>query len=376
MAKLAILAGGLALPELLAQTCASENRPYIVIGLKGFADTNFVQSHPHAWVSIAQVGKLLRILQEHGCNQMVMAGAVRRPKWWQLLPDWEGFKLLWRLKKWPTGDDALLRLVAHEFEKWNVQIVGADELLAKQLMPKGVLTTAAPSDEDCQLIQAALPSLKQHAYHDKGQAMVIDRQGNVYGEQCEGTNALIDSCVVMKGSILIKIKKPQQDRRLDLPTIGVDTVRHAIAAGFTGIAAEAGNVLFLQSSEAVELANQRGIFIVGITTLPTLEFKDYLIDKSLCGKKSTTIRSKLKADIQKGDIVSAVNAQLMLEFARLKIKDITIKKLSDLETSDAILNGYTNVEDLKDSLYKIYNDLVPESDVVIYSYEVIEKINQ
>ena len=264
MPKLAILAGGLALPELLAHACIEHNKPYFVIGIKGFADSDFVSIHPHAWVNVAQVGKLFCILKDQGCDRLVMAGAVRRPQWWQLLPDWEGIKLLWRLKKWPGGDDALLRLVAAEFEKRNVRIVGADELLATHIMPKGVLTTAIPSEDDQRLIQSALPSLKQHAYADKGQAMVVDCDGNVYGEQREGTNALIDSTAQYKGSILIKIKKPQQDRRLDLPTIGLDTVRHAIEAGFTGIAAEAGNVLFLQPSKAVELANQHRLFIVGI----------------------------------------------------------------------------------------------------------------
>jgi DUF1009 family protein len=264
MAKIAILAGGMSLPQQIAQHCDAQKKDYLVIGIKNFADPEWVSQHPHEWVGLAQVGKLYRFLQLYQCNKIVFAGAVKRPRWWQIFPDWQGIKLLWRLKKWPKGDDTLLRLLAHEFEMRGIELIGADEILVTCLIQSGNLTHIAPDQAQLDLIQKALPTLKDWAYKDNGQAIVVDTSGKFYPEQRDGTDALIESCANSKGAILIKIKKPQQDRRLDLPTIGLETVRHAITSGFSGIAAEAGNVLFLQSDEAITLANKHSFFIVGI----------------------------------------------------------------------------------------------------------------
>jgi DUF1009 family protein len=104
-----------------------------------------------------------------------------------------------------------------------------------------------------------------------GQSIVVQQKMILGVEAIEGTDALVTRCGTYKrkghAPILIKIKKPQQDRRLDLPTIGPDTVRYAIEAGFAGIAVEAGNALFLHAPQAVEEANRHGLFITGFADL-------------------------------------------------------------------------------------------------------------
>jgi DUF1009 family protein len=268
MAKLALIAGGNALPELVAESCRKQNKEIFVAALRGFADPRWVEQYPHVWLKLGQVGKLFKALKDNHCREVVMAGTVARPAWSQVWPDWECLKLLWQLKKQARGDDALLRFLGRVFEDRGYRLIGADDLLPESLMPNGVMTQTKPTDADYKDIAYAMPFLTQWASADQGQAIVV-QQGLILGvEALEGTDELITRCGGYKrggrGPILIKIKKPQQDRRLDLPNIGEETVRRAIEAGFSGIAVEAGQALFLKPSAAIALADKHGLFIAGI----------------------------------------------------------------------------------------------------------------
>lgn len=263
MTKIAIIAGGLGLPALVAQACRRQGKDVFVIALFGFADPSWVAEYPHMWVRLGQAGKLFRLLKEQQCTSVVMVGSLLRPKLLTLFPDWEGFKLFWRLRKNWRGDDNLLRALSRVFEEKSYQVLGADDFLVDYLTPHGVLTKAQPGAKDLANIADALPRLKEQALADKSQAAVIHPDGKIDFEDSSGTDALIKRCTV-RGSVLLKIKKPQQDRRLDLPTLGEDTVRQAIASGFSGIAVEAGNSFLLQREQAIALADANRLFIVGI----------------------------------------------------------------------------------------------------------------
>ena len=268
MAKLALIAGGNKLPELVAESCRRQNKEIFIAALKGFADSKWVEQYPHVWLKLGQMGKLFKVLKENDCREIVMAGTVARPAWSQIRPDWQGLKLLLQLKRQARGDDALLRFFARVFEDRGYRLIGADALLPESLMPSGAMTRAKPDDDDNKNIAYALPLLKQWAEADQGQAIAV-QQGLILGvEAIEGTDELIKRCAAYKrggrGPILVKMKKPQQDRRLDLPNIGEETVRQAIASGFAGIAVEAGQALFLNPVQAVTLADKHGLFIVGI----------------------------------------------------------------------------------------------------------------
>lgn len=267
MAKLAILAGGGVLPQMIVEERAKQGEETFVIAFYGITDPEWIRSHPHQWIRLGQLGKALKIIKKQSSDKIVFAGHVRRPSWNQIRPDFQGLKMLWRLKRQKIGDDALLRQLANVFAQEGCELVGANDILPQCLMPAGQLSSSDVTDADWKDIHFATSILTQWAKMDQGQSIVV-QNGLILGiEAIEGTDELIKRCGMYKrpgrGPILVKIKKPQQDVRLDLPTVGEDTIRNAIDAGFAGIAVQEQQALFLQPGTATELADKNGLFITG-----------------------------------------------------------------------------------------------------------------
>lgn len=266
--RIAVLAGGGSLPALVAKAAKDQHKDVFIVALKSIADPQWVDSYPHAWVGLAKVGQLFDVLKKENITHLVMAGHVKRPSFSELCPDWTGVKTLYRLQRHHMqGDDGILRFLSDEIERQGVKVIGADHLYHDGLMPSGVMTKAQPTDEDWADIYYALPHLTEWALRDQGQAIAVQQKLILGVEAIEGTAELIARCGTYKrpgrAPILVKMKKPQQDRRLDLPTIGADTIDQLAKAGFAGIAAQAGSVMFLHATQAVEEANKQGLFIVG-----------------------------------------------------------------------------------------------------------------
>ena len=268
MAKIALLAGGGALPEMVASSCRHQGREILVIGFRGFTDPALLEKYPSKTVHLGQMGAVRSLLKKNKIDRIVLAGHLTRPAWSQIRPDWQGLKMLWKLRKQRLGDDALLRQLSAFFEQDGVKLIGADQLVPDSVMPKGVLTKAAPTEEQLEDIAYGRRLLKTWGELDQGQSIVIQQSLVLGVEAIEGTDELIKRCGDYKRPgpkpVLIKTKKTNQDRRLDLPTIGENTVKNAVAAGYAGIAVQAGEALFLQPSACVELADANGLFIVGV----------------------------------------------------------------------------------------------------------------
>ena len=267
MDKLAILAGGGLLPQLIVNERTRHEQETFIVAFKGFTDSEWVASHPHEWVRLGQLGKTMKTLRKQGITRIVFAGHVRRPAWNQIRPDLQGLKLLWKLSRQKLGDDSLLRQLAAVFQKQGIELIGADEILPQCVMPEGSLTDEVPSDKQWGDIEYAFNLLTEWAKLDQGQSIVV-QNGLILGiEAIEGTDELIKRCGQYKrpgpGPILVKIKKPQQDSRLDLPTIGEQTILNAIEAGFSGIAVQEKQALFLEPANSIEMANKHKIFITG-----------------------------------------------------------------------------------------------------------------
>jgi DUF1009 family protein len=161
----------------------------------------------------------------------------------------------------------LLRAVADELEKEGFVVIGAHEIEPALITPEGLLGKVSPTPETQKDVERGIEVARQLGVLDVGQAVIV-QQGIVLGvEGVEGTDALIERCRGLhrkgSGGVLIKSCKPQQDRRLDLPTIGVQTVRKAFQAGLSGIAVEAGASLLLDRSEVLHAADKLGIFVLG-----------------------------------------------------------------------------------------------------------------
>ena len=262
--KLGIIAGAGALPGLLAASCERNGRPHYILGLSGFADDAALPRAADAWVRMGEVGKAVEVLKQAGVQEIVMAGAVRRPDFSQMKLDLKGMAFLARIAGRVLGDDGLLRAVIAEIESLGFHVVSVDEIAADLLAPVGTLGKIAPESADLADIQLGIAEAKALGKADLGQSVVV-RQGRVIDVEDEtGTDALMKRCADQPGSILAKAKKPQQDRRADLPVVGEATVRNAKAAGFRGIAVEAGQVLLVDRAAIVAAADEAGFFLVGV----------------------------------------------------------------------------------------------------------------
>ncbi len=269
MKKLGIIAGDGALPICLVQACEQMKRPYFVVGLKGCLKKGALpKGTPMAWIRLGAVGKGLKLLKKNGAEEAVMIGAVRRPSFTGIWPDLHTFKLLLKYRRKALGDDALLKILIKELEKIGLHVVGIDEILPHLLIKKGVYGRVLPSSQDTLDIKRGIQVARKLGEADVGQAVIV-QQGLVLAvEGIEGTDALIHRSAALKrkGSkgVLVKVAKPQQDRRVDLPTIGPNTIQSVAEAGFAGIAVQADSVLFSEADKAVKLANQMGVFIIGV----------------------------------------------------------------------------------------------------------------
>lgn len=265
---LGIVAGGGDIPERLIAACRAQGREFYVIALEGHADPEVFSSPPDAWIRLGQAGKGVRLLREAGAGELVMVGKVRRPSLFELRPDGFTAKSLARIGKAYFGDDSLLTAVARIMEEEGFRIVAPESLLDGILVEERLYGGPTPDAAALSDIECAVAAALEIGRRDIGQA-AIARQGRVLGvEDKEGTDALIARCAKLRldapGGILVKVCKPGQERRLDLPTIGPGTVSAAAASGLRGIAVEAGGALIVDADEVAAIADRTGIFVVGV----------------------------------------------------------------------------------------------------------------
>jgi DUF1009 family protein len=266
--KLGIIAGGGTLPRMLVDACRASGRDFHVFAIEGQAAPTTVEGVAHGWFRLGQAGAALTLAQQIGIREVVLAGSVERPSLASLRPDWRTLSFLMRLGRAGLGDDGLLRRIVAAIEEEGFTVVGADALLDNLKPAAGCLGRHAPDADALADIERGRAVLAALGAADVGQAVVV-QQGIVLGvEAIEGTDALLERCGPLKrdgaGGVLVKLPKPAQERRTDLPTIGPETVRRAAAAGLRGIAIAADATIVLDRDEAVRLADAAGLFVVAI----------------------------------------------------------------------------------------------------------------
>ena len=266
---LGIIAGGGKLPLQLVESCQSVKRPFFVLALEESADIEAIRHIPHTIVRLGAVGEALTQLKKAGVKEIVLAGKVRRPALTSLRPDMTGAKLLARLGgAFFAGDDGLLKAVVSFLEEEGFTVVGANDILAGLVAPEGLLGKTAPSAQAMADITHGMKILKTLGALDIGQAVIIEN-GYVLGvEAAEGTDALIERCGTLRreknSGVLVKCKKPGQEERVDLPTVGPATIDKIHSAGFAGIAVESGGSLIVDRDVTVARADRLGIFVIGV----------------------------------------------------------------------------------------------------------------
>lgn len=269
MPKLGIIAGEGTLPGEIIDACRESGRAFFVLAFEGSADPGVLGDAPVEWIRMSEISGALVAARREGVEELVLVGRIPRPSPLALLRDARSAKFIAKVGKRILGDDNLLSAVVKELEETEgFRVVAPDALLGDLLVPEGVLTRRQPSPEERADMERGIVVVRALGEYDIGQGAII-QNGTVLGvEGVEGTDALMARCAPfvqadLPGGVLVKMPKPGQERRADLPAIGLSTVENAAAAGLRGIAVEAGGVLIASRSRTFAAADAAGLFIVG-----------------------------------------------------------------------------------------------------------------
>ena len=266
---LGILAGGGPLPGQVAGAAVAGGRQVFLVGFEGFAEPGVLGPYPHAFARLGAAGRILGLLRERGCGELVLVGPVRRPSLLDLRPDAEGARILARIGRAAFGgDDGLLAAVVRVLGEEGFTVLGAHEVLTEAVGPGGVLGRSRVDAQAMADIRRGVAVARALGGVDVGQGCVV-QQGIVLAvEAIEGTDAMLGRAAGLRrpglGGVLVKLVKPGQERRADLPTIGPGTIHAAAEAGLRGIAFEAGGTLLTDRDGCIAAADAAGLFLLGI----------------------------------------------------------------------------------------------------------------
>lgn len=266
--RLGIIAGAGELPKRIAAHANATGRQVFVLGLRGFADPALIAEFTGAEAAMGEIGKGIQLLNDAGCKEIVFAGAIKKPDLSALKFDLRGASLIPQLAAAAgKGDDALLRVVLNAFEKAGFKVIGADDVLGSLLAPAGPLGGRSPKDADWADIRIASVAALELGAQDIGQGAIAQNGVVIAREAQDGTDAMLGrlAAAVSSTGVLVKLPKPQQERRIDLPTIGVQTVEGVARAGLAGIAVEAGAALVIDQAQVAAAADRLGVFVYGFT---------------------------------------------------------------------------------------------------------------
>jgi DUF1009 family protein len=272
---LAIVCGAGNMPYRVADAVIGRGRRVVLLALVGWADPLQVERYQHHWARLGQLGRMSRIARQEGCRDVVFIGALTRPAITQLRFDLATLMVLPRIiKAFAGGDNHLLTRVCRLVEDRGFRLVGAHEVAPEILVPAGQLGRHAPTERDRADIAVGQELLAATGAFDIGQAVVVAGNRVIAVEAAEGTDRMLARIaqlrregalkLPLKSGVLVKSPKPSQDRRFDLPSVGVRTIEAAEAASLAGIAVEARGAVTADLSEMVRQADAAGLFVVGV----------------------------------------------------------------------------------------------------------------
>jgi len=262
-----LIAGNGRFPFLVLEGARSQGIDMTVIAIKEEADPDLATRAERVhWVSLGELSKTIDLLHQEGVAQAVMAGQVKHNKIFSAIrPDWKLAKLLLALPRKNT--DALIGAVAKVLEGEGIRLVDST-LFLKPLVPEaGVLTERAPDAQEAADIAYGLNLARQVARMDIGQTVVISNQACVAVEAMEGTDETITraaSIAAGRPLVVVKVSKPKQDMRFDVPVVGLPTIATMKAAGATALAVDAKRTLLFDRAALVAAAAEAGIAIQAV----------------------------------------------------------------------------------------------------------------
>jgi len=269
-AALGIIAGGGPLPAIVAEAAVAKGEAVFIVGIKGWSDPE-IEQYPHAWVRYGAMGKTIQVLHQAGCRDLVMIGPLNRPTIFNFRPDLTILRsLIHVLGLLRRGDDGLLSGAVQYFEETHgFHVRPAEEVAAELVAPIGILTERKPSENDKVDIRAAIKIVRERGARDLGQGAIASDGQVLDVEDESGTDAMLSRVAQSRRQtgrrgVLVKLPKPGQERRVDLPTLGITTIENAAAAGLAGVAYEASGALIADVEGVSRRADELGLFVIGL----------------------------------------------------------------------------------------------------------------
>lgn len=269
MRKLGIIAGGGALPGQIVSACRDTGRPHFVLAFEGSADPASFAGSPMEWIRTSGISKALDIARREEVEELVLVGGIQRPSMLDLMRDVRSAKFLAKVGTRMLGDDNLLSAIVREIEESEgFRVIGPEVILEDILATTGSYGAIEPNADDKADIVRGILAIRTMGVLDIGQGTVV-QNGRILGvEGAEGTDRLIERCgefisKELAGGVFVKAPKPSQERRIDLPAVGISTIQNAVRSGLRGIAIEAGGVLVVDRQEMIAEADRAGVFLYG-----------------------------------------------------------------------------------------------------------------
>lgn len=269
MEKLGLIAGNGRFPIIFAEEARRAGFELVAVAHRGETLEEIEKVVAAVtWIYVGQLGKMIRAFHRAGVTRAVMAGGIRKVKLLgNFRPDLRGARFLAKVKS--REDDALLRGVADELGGEGIQILESTLCLAHIVAQEGVLTLRAPSAAQWDDIRLGFRLAKEIGRLGIGQTVVLKNQVVLAVEAVEGTDAAIQRGGVLakSGCVIVKVSKPHQDMRFDVPAIGVDTIKNIRAVGGAVLAVEAGKTILLEKEKLLRDADACHVAVVGIESL-------------------------------------------------------------------------------------------------------------
>ena len=267
-----LVAGNGRFPIEFAENARARGLKVVAVGLKGEADKRIEElAESTTWVGVGQLGKLIKSLRKAGCRQVAFAGGVCRVNFVDgFRIDWVGLRMLSKLRSF--NDDSIIRGVIGEVERGGLEVIAASVLLQESVPSVGPLTRRSLTTEEVANARIGWEAARTIGNLDIGQSVVIRNKTIIAVEAVEGTDATIRRAgdVRGEGGVLVKLAKPIQDLRIDLPAIGVKTIELMEQNKLTALVVEAGRCIMLDPQGILQAAEARGIAIVAAENVDQL----------------------------------------------------------------------------------------------------------
>ena len=261
-----ILAGGGQFPHLFCTAARKAGRSIFIVGYKGETSPDLEDlADQFCWVKLGQLGKSIKFFKKNQVIEVVFLGAITKTRIFKdIFPDIRGLSLWNKINI--KQDNAILSAIADEFERDEITVLESTCYLQDLLFPIGVLSKTKPSSEQWQDVQFGFEMAKAIGNLDIGQCVVVRDQTVLAVEAIDGTDATIrrGGALGKEKAVVVKVCKPDQDFRFDLPAIGVQTIRSMIEVGAKVLAVEKGQALLFDAPATIGAANKAGICIVGV----------------------------------------------------------------------------------------------------------------